>query len=97
MLISTKMTTAICLQLLTMTTYAVGQARPRGVVLNSIIFVYMWFTHRHGELPFLMKSHGFHFDKKKKERKQAQRRAAADRSRHKSHGRIQYQGPYFRT
>ena len=29
--------------------------------------------------------------------KQAQRRAAADRSRHKSHGRIQYQGPYFPT
>ena len=30
-------------------------------------------------------------------RKKAQRRAAADRSRHKSHGRIQYQGPYFLT
>ena len=29
--------------------------------------------------------------------KQAQRRAAADRSRHKSHGRIQYQGAYFPT
>ena len=29
--------------------------------------------------------------------KQAQRRAEADRSRHKSHGRIQYQGPYFPT
>ena len=28
---------------------------------------------------------------------QAQRRAAADRSRHKSHGRIQYQGRYFLT
>ena len=28
---------------------------------------------------------------------QAQRRAAADRSRHKSHGRIQYQGTYFLT
>ena len=31
------------------------------------------------------------------EKKQAQRRAAADRSRHKSHGRIQYQGTYFLT
>ena len=29
--------------------------------------------------------------------KQAQRRAAADRSRHESHGRIQYQGTYFLT
>ena len=32
-----------------------------------------------------------------KNTKQAQRRAAADRSRHKSHGRIQYQGTYFLT
>ena len=30
-------------------------------------------------------------------KRQAQRQAAADRSRHKSHGRIQYQGPYFPT
>ena len=30
-------------------------------------------------------------------KRQAQRRAAADRSRHKSHGRIQYQGTYFLT
>ena len=33
----------------------------------------------------------------KKEKKQAQRRAAADRSRHKSYEQIQYQGLYFTT
>ena len=35
--------------------------------------------------------------KKKIKEKQAQRRAAAGRSRHKSHGVIQYQGSYFPT
>ena len=35
--------------------------------------------------------------KKTVSNKQTQRRAAADRSRHKSHGRILYQGTYFLT
>ena len=43
------------------------------------------------------RSSAINFATLKKKGKQAERRAAADRSWHKSYRRIQYQGPYFPT